>query len=107
MKNANCKLKNGCSHAPILWPDRPKRDDTLVAQRRVWTSKCKRYRVVHSHIVYGEGCLPDVYYAEVFDPGRGGWDLLGPGRHRTKQAAMRHCEEDAKRIEDSGVICNG
>ncbi len=89
-------LRNGkVKSAPpalLVWPSRPKRDDTMVARRRVWTTKCKRYRVVHSHILYGEGSLPDVYYAEVFDLNRGGWDLLG--RHRTKQAAMRHCNCD-------------
>jgi hypothetical protein len=81
----------------VQWPARPKRDDTMVARRRVWTSKCKRYRVIHSHILYGEGSIPDVYYANIFDPHMGRWDLLdGPaGRHRTKNAAMRHCEQNA------------
>jgi hypothetical protein len=67
----------------------------MVARRRVWTSKCKRYRVIHSHILYGEGSIPDVYYANIFDPHTGRWDLLSGGRHRTKNAAMRHCEKDA------------
>jgi hypothetical protein len=86
-------------HAPLRWPARPKRDDTLAARRRVWTSKCKRYRVVHSHILYGEGSIPDVYYANIFDPHLGRWDLLDGhyGRHRTKNAAMRHCEEANRR----------
>ena len=65
----------------LRWPARPKRDDTLVARRRVWTTRCKRYRVVHSHIVYGEGSIPDC------------WDMLG--RHRTKNAAMKDCERHA------------
>ena len=84
----------------LRWPVRPKRDDTMVARRRVWTSKCKRYRVVCSHILYGEGSLPDVYYAQRFDPHAARWDNLDgtAGRHRTKNAAMRHCEKDAKLV---------
>ena len=77
----------------VRWPARPKRDDTIVARRRVWTSKCKRYRVVHSHILLGEGSLPDVYYANVFDAHQNRWDILG--RHRTKNAAMKHCQQNA------------
>jgi hypothetical protein len=85
--------------SPLHWPSRPKREDTLIARRRVWTSRCKRYRVVHSHILCGEHSkhpLPDLYRAEIFDAERGGWDILANGRHRTKNAAMRHCEQDAR-----------
>lgn len=95
MKIAKCKLPN--ANCKLQWPARPRRDDTLVARRRVWTSKCKRYRVVHSHILYGEGALPDVFYADVFDPHACRWDLLPHGRRRTKRAAMRHCQQDADR----------
>lgn len=85
----------------LQWPARPKRDDTLVARRRVWTTRCKRYRVIHSHILYGEGSLPDVYYAQRFDVHAARWDNLdgAAGRHRTKQAAMRHCEQDASETD--------
>ena len=79
----------------LRWPPRPKRDDTMVARRRIWTTKCKRYRVVHSHIIYGEGSIPDAYQAMSFDPHYGNWNFLPGGRHRTKKAAMRHCEQDA------------
>ena len=81
----------------LQWPARPKRDDTQVARRRVWKSRCKRYRVVHSHILYGEGQIPDVYFANFFDSHFGGWNILAGGRHRTKNAALRHCEKDAAR----------
>ena len=75
----------------LQWIKRAKRDDTQVARRRVWSDKSKSYRVTHSYILYGEWSLPDVFYADVFDPHLARWDILG--RHRTKQAAMRHCED--------------
>jgi hypothetical protein len=82
----------------LQWPSRPKRDDTMTARRRVWKTKCKRYRVVHTHCLLAEGVLPDVYFAMRFDPHLACWDIIDgtAGRHRTKQAAMRHCEEDFK-----------
>jgi len=85
----------------LQWPARPKRDDTLVARRRVWMTRCKRYRVVHSHILYGEGCYPDTYSSQRFDVHTARWDNLGGSgsRHRTKQAAMRHCEQDARETD--------
>jgi hypothetical protein len=85
----------------LCWPKRPKRDDTLFSRRRVWTTRCKRYRVIHSHILYGGGVLSDRYFSEYFDPHYGSWDLLPQGRHRTKRAAMRHCEQDAERDDGS------
>ena len=55
-------------------------------------TKCKRYRVIHSHILYGEGSIPDVFYAQQFDPHVARWDNLG--KHRNKNAAMKHCEQE-------------
>ena len=84
----------------LQWPARPKRDDSWVARRRVWTTRCKRYRVVHSHILYGEGSYADTYSSQRLDVRTGRWDNLGGrgGVHRTKLAAMRHCEQDAKEV---------
>ena len=76
----------------LEWPKRPKRSDTDVARRRVWLAKCRQYQVIHSHITYAEGVLPDVFVAELLDPL--GWKILG--RHRTRNAAMRHCQQHAK-----------
>ena len=76
----------------------PTRDETLVSQRRIWRSKCRRYRVAHHRCKYGPRsgphAMPQIYYAQKFDPAAGIWDILK--RCRTKNAALKVCEKDER-----------
>lgn len=72
------------------WPARPRREETAVARRWLWTSRCGRYRVVHTR--YTLGGLPDLWYAMSRDGGC--WDILS--RHRKRHAAFAACERAAR-----------
>ncbi len=37
----------------LTFPKRPRRDQTIAADRKLWTSKCRRYRVTFSRCCYG------------------------------------------------------
>jgi len=44
--------------ARIEWPKRPRRDRILTARRTIWTSACKRFRVIRLQSLFG---LPDAW----------------------------------------------
>ena len=77
---------------------RAKRDSTAVAQRKIYLSECRRFRIVRSKIIYGNGELPVVFYAEILRSGPLGpwWDILG--KHRTRLAAEKAVEA-ARKVE--------
>lgn len=77
------------------------RDETLTSKRRIWLTKCGRYRVVKSMSKYG---LPTIYYAmEYRDTPESnnfagwGWDIIS--KHRAKSAAFVACEKQARANE--------
>src|SRR5208283_5984242 len=81
----------------LTFPKRPRRDQTIAADRKLWTSKCRQYRVAFSRCRYGprdERGLPDVCYAQHFDKEFGVWDVLS--RHRIRNAAERACQAHAR-----------
>ena len=37
----------------LTFPKRPRRDQTIAADRKLWTSRCRQYRVAFSRCRYG------------------------------------------------------
>ena len=82
----------------LIWKKRCKKDRTEVSDRRIWESKCNRYKVIHSHIFLGSGEIPDTYYAIAI----GGRDSETfseriISRHRKKNPAIKSCENNFKK----------
>lgn len=96
MKNGKSRIPSPQSPIPLVWSKRAKRSETIVTERWVWVSKCGSYRVVKDHIIYGKGSYADAFFAQYYDADCKMWDNLPRGRHRTKNAAMRHCEQHAR-----------
>jgi hypothetical protein len=81
----------------LTFPKRPRQDQTIAADRKLWTSKCRQYRVALSRCRYGphdERGIPDVCYAQHFDQEFGVWDVLS--KHRNRNAAERACQRHAR-----------
>ena len=76
----------------LQFAKRPKRDETDVADRSIWLSKCKQYRIVRSVYLFGK--IPDTWYAAHYDAATGVWDTIS--RHRRKSAALKACEKHAR-----------
>ena len=83
----------------IEWNKRAKRDETQVAERRTWKSKCGHYKVVETNIKYGRVTdrrgnyqgYPVYYLAmRLNDPEISMWDIISD--HRTRKAAVLQCE---------------
>jgi len=80
----------------IEWMKRCKRDETQMAERRIWTSRCGKYRVIESNIKYGRKHdkhgnylgYPIIYLAMVLKDW--GWDIIS--RHRKYKAAIKQLE---------------
>lgn len=80
----------------IEWYKTAKRDNTQLADRRVWRSKCGHYKVEESTIRYGNRTdrngnhlgYPTYYRAMVLKDF--GWDIISD--HRTRSAAVSQCE---------------
>jgi hypothetical protein len=72
----------------IDWLKRLRRDDTEIAERRVWESRCRRYKIEESRIQYGKGVdkrgvplgYPPIFRIMVKRPD--GWRLLSAYRKR-------------------------
>ena len=76
----------------LEWKKKCKKDQTLVSDRKIWESKCENYKVVFSHIRFGEGSLPDQYLA--LKRTNNIWDIMS--KHRTRKAAENACENFTK-----------
>lgn len=91
-------------NATLEFPKRPKIVATDVGRRRIWESRCHRYRVAQS--VFSCAVLRPVWYAMVVDttttPGRITWTFAGPihRTYRTKAAAIAAAEAHAKEHAD-------
>ena len=69
------------------FPKRPRIELTMTARRRIWRSKCGRFRVIESISLYG---LPTVWYVmkiDLYDS----WSIAS--RHRKKSAAFKAAEK--------------
>lgn len=75
----------------IAFPKSPRIDYTTVARRRVWVSKCGRYRIEHHQ--YDLVGMAPVWFVLVTDRGWG-WRILS--RHRLKSAAFGAVEKHAR-----------
>ena len=52
----------------LTFVKRPRRDQTIAADRKLWTSRCRRYRVAFSRCRYGprdERGLSDVWLRSI------------------------------------------
>lgn len=80
----------------LEWYKRCKRDETQMAERRTWRTKCGHYQVVESNIKYGRKHdrhgnflgYPIVYLAMVLKDT--GWEIIS--RHRKRGAAVKQLE---------------
>jgi len=80
----------------IEWKKRCRRQDTQLADRRVWTSKCGHYKIEESAIRYGARedkrgnflGYPPYYRAMVAQDW--GWEILST--HRKRTAAQKQLE---------------
>ena len=80
----------------IDWYKRMKREDSVIADRKVWRSRCGRYRVVEVDIRYGRGTnragvplgYPIYFQAMIKCPL--GWDIVS--EHRKRTAAFKQLE---------------
>ena len=82
----------------IRFRTRPRIDETIAARRRIWESRCGRFRVVHSHCKFGPArgrqAIVDRYYAmQLTDRG---WDTLSI--HRLRGPAFTACQRAEKVI---------
>jgi hypothetical protein len=80
---------------PLVWKQRCRKDETAVADRKIWGTKCGKYRVVHSHIRYGE--LPDKWYAQELDNNGHTWEIIS--KHEKKDTAVKACEKRHRKKE--------
>ena len=81
----------------LIWKKRCRKDQTMAADRKIWETKCIRYRVCFSHIRYGLGEIPDCYYAEesyTNSDDKICWRLIS--KHRKKLPAHKSCEKAYK-----------
>ena len=78
----------------LQWKKRCVKDQTAVSDRKIWETKCGRFRVVFSHIRYGGGVLPDSFLAMELEivPGleHPVWGIIS--RHRKREKAEEACE---------------
>lgn len=80
----------------IQWNKRAKRDDTMVAERRVWKSRCGHYQVIEVNIRYGRTYdsrgnfqgYPIFYLAMAIV--NDNWKILS--EHRKRSTAVAQCE---------------
>ena len=76
---------------------RCRKDATATSSRRIWVSSCGRFRVVHSHCLFGprtgRQAVPDVFHAEVRDDF--GWSIIS--KHRERDRAVGACRRHARR----------
>jgi hypothetical protein len=75
----------------LNWPKRCRKEKWYF-ERRIWESRCGRYRVVHSHCPYGTE-MADRWYAMVYDFADAMWDRLST--HRKREPAFKACESHA------------
>jgi len=83
---------------PLVWKQRCRKDQTAVADRKIWGSKCGKYRVTFSHIRYGENAekkWADKWFAEELD--NNCWEIIS--EHKKKETAQKACEKKHKQKE--------
>ena len=80
----------------LTFSPRARRDTTATSRRRIWPSRCGRYRIVFARCKFGprrgRQAIPDVWRAEVHD--RWGWAPMSG--HRKREPAFRACQAAAR-----------
>lgn len=79
----------------LVWKKRCKKDRTDVSDRKIWESKCNRYKVIHSHIFLGGGVMPDTFYAIILEGENRVERIIS--KHRKKNPAIKSCENHYKK----------
>jgi len=90
---------------PLVWNKRCRKDQTIVADRKIWGTKCGKYRVVFSHIRYGEQApkkqkWADKWYAEELNNNKC-WEIIS--EHTKKETAQKACEKRQKQKEKNAA----
>jgi len=75
----------------LTFPKRCRKQTTITARKRIWESRCGRYRVVEAVSLYG---LPTIWYAMRLDGTC--WDIVS--QHRKGDTALEACRKHAKEI---------
>ncbi len=94
----------------LAWEKRARVVVGPTHRRRIWESRCGRYRVVHSRCLYGPRkgpqAIPDTWYAMklVVVSGNVCWEVVS--RHRQRGPAVRSCERDAKNVSGGARFCD-
>jgi hypothetical protein len=82
----------------LEWKKRCVKDQTMAADRKIWETKCGRFRVIFSHIRYGGGALPDTYLAmrleHIENLPEPSWSIIS--RHKKREKAMEACEKKSE-----------
>ena len=98
------------SASALTWQKRARVVVGPTHRRRIWESRCGRYRVVHSRCLYGPRkgpqAIPDTWYAVklVVVSGNVCWEVVS--RHRKRGPAVRSCERDAKNVSGGAQVCD-
>ncbi|MHC4121602.1 MAG: hypothetical protein ACYSWO_29365 [Planctomycetota bacterium] len=81
----------------LEWQKRCKREDTEIAERRSWYTKCKSFKVEESNIRYGRGKDANgqalgypIIYRAMAKRELGGWYIIS--EHRKRTAAIKAVE---------------
>lgn len=80
----------------LVWNKHPKRDETIMADRRTWKTKCGHYQVVESNIKYGRhkdhrgNFLGYPVYYLAMRSEEGIWQIIS--EHRRRSTAVAQCE---------------
>lgn len=82
--------------ATITWPHRAKRETRNEHRRRIWRSRCGRYRVVYSACLLGADTYAPRYYAQRRETlnGRELWETLST--HWKRGPALEACRRDLR-----------
>jgi len=84
----------------LTWPRRARVEIRAEHRRRIWQSRCGRFRVVESRcLLGGEHTYAVRYYAlrlEILADGRPFWEKLSD--HRKRACAFAACEKESQEL---------
>ena len=98
----------------LTFVKRPRRDQTIAADRKLWTSQCRQYRVAFSRCRYGprdERGLSDVWRSPILRPGV--WNMgcavetSKPKRRRKSLSTARPYGELSEAAQASSISPSG
>ena len=108
--SSHSKMQATSAVVDVVWKKRATVVVGSTHRRRTWESHCGRYRVVHSRCLYGPRkgpqAMPDVWYAmkPIVVSGNVCWEVIS--QHRKRGPAVRACEKDAQKNQDTAILCD-